>query len=48
MYLKLLKIIFNVLHYYINKRKICRAKHVQGIMLAHLNLNNDAKLFKEE
>ena len=38
----------NVFHYYINKNeKICKVKHVQGIMLAHLNQINDAQLFKK-
>ena len=29
--------LFNVFHYYIKEKgKICKAKHVQGITLAHL------------
>ena len=35
----MLKNVYNVFHYYINKRKgIYKVKHVQGIMLAHVNL----------
>ena len=36
-YLKILRIVYNVFHYYINKRKrICKVKHVQGITLTCL------------
>ena len=37
-YLEILIIICNVFHYYMKKRKrISKIKHVQGIMLTHLN-----------
>ena len=46
MYLIVLIIVYNVFHYYINKRKeICKIKHVQGIMLTHINQSRNLRYF---